>query len=52
MFYDQICKSTVLKEHIYHYDGADEGSKERTLKFLGDAVEKHLDRKVRHANRQ
>ena len=51
LYYDNVKALPVLKETIYHYDLADDGSDKKTLKVLMDAVEKIIDKKVREANR-
>ena len=43
---------TQLRETMYHYELADEGSSCKTLDTLTSAVEKLLDRKLRDQNRR
>ena len=52
MFLDNIEHIGALREMKYHYELADEGSTGSTLKVLTDAVEKHLDQRLRERNRE
>ena len=50
LYYDNVKALPILKETMYHYDLAEEGSSGKTLKVLTDAVEKIIDKKVRDSN--
>ena len=52
MYYDQVKGLSQLRETIYHYENADEGSETKSLVTLTSAVEKILDRKQRDTNRR
>ena len=52
LFYDQLSKSTVLREEIAHYDRARKGSEERTYAFLLEAARRYLERQRLARNRQ
>mgnify|MGYP003327397651 CR=1 FL=1 len=51
-YYDQVKSLSQLREIMYHYELADEGSSGKTLDVLTSAVEKLLDRKQRESNRR
>ena len=52
MFYDNVKPLAALRETIYHYDLADEGSDGKKLSVLTSAVEKYLDKCQRARNRE
>ena len=51
-YYDQVKSLSQLRETMYHYELADEGSEGKSLATLTGAVEKILDRKQRVTNRR
>ena len=52
IYYDQVKGLSQLRETMFHYELADEGSEAKSLVTLTSAVEKILDRKQRDTNRR
>ena len=51
-FYEQVKKSTVLKEEVAHYDRVDPGHPHKSYKWLMGAVRKYVMVKRRDLNRE
>ena len=51
-FYEQVKKSTVLKEEVAHYDRVDSGHPHKTYKWLMGAVRKYVMVRRRDHNRE
>ena len=51
-YYDQVKALSQLRETMFHYELADEGSDGKSLATLTGVVEKILDRKLRETNRR